>query len=197
MLFAGPSLHLWFMPFAYVACLAAWPLAQWSASLSARWQVVCGALGTGLAVLLVSAGNDSTATQPVTQWLHALPAVILGFVFACLRRRSNPALLVATCAVALAGCLWLADWPKGSTQLVIASTAFALCMAVPLPDRPAARRIANLSLTLYLAHPMVISVLLRVTSIQDESPEMAVCAVLGTTLLAMLLQRMRRESSLT
>ena len=197
MLFAGPSLHLWFMPFAYVACLAAWPLAQWSASLSARWQVVCGALGTGLAVLLVSAGNDSTATQPVTQWLHALPAVILGFVFACLRRRSNPALLVATCAVALAGCLWLADWPKGSTQLVIASTAFALCMAVPLPDRPAARRIANLSLTLYLAHPMVISVLLRVTSIQDESPEMAVCAVLGTTLLAILLQRMRRESSLT
>lgn len=64
-----------------------------------------------------------------------------------------------------------------------------ICLLLPLPDNATANRMASLSLTLYLAHPMIISGLLRVTSIPEKSTSMAFAAVIGTMLFALVLQR--------
>ena len=189
MLFAGPSLHLWFMPFAYATCLAIWPLAQRSSELSPRWLMVCGALDNRAcsSARIHWRYNHSNSTR------HTMaPCAACGHTGVRVRllaqtSQSGPAhsnMHGCPCRMPLA-----ADWPIGSMPLTIASAAFTFCMALPLPDRPAARRVAALSLTLYLAHPMVISVLLRVSSLEAESLQMTVWAVLGTTLFAALLQK--------
>lgn len=192
MLLTGPSLHLWFLPFALAACLVVWPLAKFSGSLSTRSQVACAALGVVLAVLIAWAFRDLVPTPPFAQWLFALPAVALGTGFGCLRSMPHSAFVTGTCTGVLAGALWLTDWPSGSTQMVLASAAFAMCLALPLRDRPSARWLADLSLPLYLAHPLVIVILLRSTYLEDESPELAVCAVIATILVALVLQARRR-----
>ena len=98
-------------------------------------------------------------------------------------------------AAAAAGPLLALNWPNGAEQLVIAGFAFALCTAVRLPDRPVARRMTDLSLTLYLAHSLVISILMRTTSIPIKSQIMTACAVAGTILLALSLQKIQRNGT--
>jgi peptidoglycan/LPS O-acetylase OafA/YrhL len=64
-----------------------------------------------------------------------------------------------------------------------------LCFALPLPDSWAARLSADLSLTIYLAHPMVMAALMRITPLADKSVEMALATLVVTLLVALALQR--------
>ena len=189
MLLTGPSLHLWFLPYACVACIAIWPLARLSASLTEGGRIICGMILAGVAVLIAWTSHDLVTTTPITQWLYALPAVALGSAFGFLAGTSRPALTAAVSVGVVAIILWFVGWPEGAEHLVMAGVAFALCLGLPLHDHPVARRMADLSLTLYLAHPMVISILLRTTAIPDESPGMAGAAIAGTIFLALGLQR--------
>lgn len=193
MLLTGPSLHLWFLPYACVACIAIWPLARLSASLTEGARIICGMILAGVAVLIAWTSHDLVTTTPITQWLYALPAVALGSAFGFFGGTSRPALMAALTIGATAVLLRVMGWPDGAEQLIIAGVAFALCLGLPLHDHPVARRMVDLSLTLYVAHPMVISILLRATAIPDESAEMAVAAIAGTTFLALGLQRLQRS----
>ena len=194
MLLTGPSLHLWFLPYACVACIAIWPLARLSASLTEGARIICGMILAGVAVLIAWTSHDLVTTTPITQWLYALPAVALGSAFGFFGGTSRPALMAALTISATAVLLRVMGWPNGAEQLVIAGVAFTLCLGLPLQDHPVARRMADLSLTLYLAPPMVISILLRTTVIPDESLEMAVAATAGTLFLALGLQRLQSSS---
>lgn len=192
MLLTGPAIHLWFLPFACAACIAIWPLARLFTMLSETGRSICGLALSGLAALIASINHDVVTIQPFTQWLHVLPAVVLGSAFGFLASGPRYLLRVVSTICITGGFLLVLGWPDGAEQLVIASLSFALCLALPLPDHPIAHRMAGLSLTLYLAHPMVISILLRVTSIPDESLTMAVAAVTATTFLALGLQELQR-----
>ncbi len=191
MLLAGPAVHLWFLPFALAACLAIWPLAQVVGRLPPAGRILLAAAATGLAVILtgLAAGRLHYLPVPFGQWLHGAPAVALGAAFALAANTGpNRAGALAVLLVALAG-LVLAGWPAGSRLLALAGGAMVLCLAWPLPASDRARRMADLSLTLYLAHPMVIAVLLRVTPLPERSLAMALAAVAGTLLLAAALHQ--------
>lgn len=193
MLLAGPAIHLWFLPFACVACIAIWPLARFSSMLPEFGRTICGLILAVLAAVIAGWNHTLVTAQPFAQWLYVLPSVILGAAFGFLGETARAALKTMF-AVSIMACLLLIIGRSGGSaeQLIMAAVAFILCLVIRLPDHPAARRMAALSLTLYLAHPMVISILLRVTSIPEASPAMAMAAVTGTILLALGLQTIQK-----
>jgi peptidoglycan/LPS O-acetylase OafA/YrhL len=187
MLLTGPAIHLWFMPFAFCASLLIWPLARFIVLFSDRWRGISAAVGVTLAVLLMATLGGITTAPPFAQWFFALPAVAFGTGIGSLHRTSNLTGVLIVCTAALVVGAWAAGWPSGSSQLVIASAALSLCMLIPTRKRPAASWLADISVTLYLAHPLVVAVLLRLTPLQEGSLELLACVLVGTILLATLL----------
>lgn len=188
MLLTGPALHLWFLPYAFIACIAMWPLARRFRSLQIPGQIVCTVLGLSLSVAILMVIQGLNEDPPLSQWLYALPAVFIGYVFALLANARRPILSTSLALICLCCLVLFLDWPKGTTQLLLAGAAFVICLFLPLPDNANAGRMASLSLTLYLAHPMVIAVILRVTPIPAKSTAMTFAAVIGTMLFALVLQ---------
>ena len=179
----GPAIHLWFLPFALVACLALWPLAQAATGMRARLGLVAGCASFALAALLALQGVDLPI--PVAQWAYALPAVALGVAFALTQGLAQRSLASAALIMATLGGLALTGWVPGARQLALAAGALWLCFAFPLPDSRAARLSADLSLTLYLAHPMVATILARTTPLAEKSTAMALATLAVTLLLAL------------
>lgn len=184
MALTGPALHLWFLPFAAVACAALWPLARATARLSpaARTVLAVVAVAMALGAVLVQQGAD--LPRPFAQWAEAAPAVALGLGLALLRgaKAATAALIAGT-----AGMLLATGWPQGATQLALAGAALWLCLMLPLPDTRAARLSATLALTVYLAHPMVAAVLMRATPLPDQSAGLALATVAVTLAFALAL----------
>lgn len=192
MLLAGPAIHLWFLPFACVACLMLWPLARRVVALPAAGRVMLAAGCGGLAVLLVAVQKDVILPLPFAQWAFAAPAVALGVAFAVPGDRAewqSPGAAAITAGTAIA--LWQAGWPPGSGQLVLAASVMVACLAWRLPDTRLARTMADTALTLYLAPPLVASVLKRTTLLPDQGPALALTTVCVTILVALILRRER------
>lgn len=176
---AGPSIHLWFLPFAAAVCLLLWPLAHVARSLSGEARTGLSVLLTGAAVAAVLMQADNNLPWPFAQWAYGASSVLLGAAFAVMPKDLfGRAALISGTTAALAA----AGWPQGGPQLVMAGAALWLCLALPLPDSTAARTAATLSLTVYLAHPLVASVLERTTPLPEASLALAF-ATLALTLV--------------
>ncbi|MEQ9081522.1 MAG: acyltransferase family protein [Sandaracinaceae bacterium] len=160
MLFYGPRIHLWFLPFILVAGLAA-HAAHRAVGTSKVAPVV--ALGlAGLAVLLAPAFGVSE--WPYAQWIFSLPAIPLGFVLgrALAFERSLPRLrlLLATLLLAFVGLgviAWGVDEGSGVYAFRHAGGFGLLALATWLPNRadPYTRRLTPLMLGVYILHPAV------------------------------------------
>lgn len=190
MLATGPAIHLWFLPFAFVACLALWPLARAAAGLDAarRMALVMALAMAAVAALMLRHALVQGGTvlgAPFAQWTFALPAVALGAGLALLPGWRAGAGLAVTTGLALA----LAGWPPGSTQLALAAGLLLACHALPMADSAGARRAAGLALTVYLAHPLLAAVLMRATPLPDASLGLALATLAASLLLAMALER--------
>ncbi len=175
---AGPAIHLWFLPFAAAVCLMLWPLAQAARGLTDETRTGLAVLLAAAAAAAVRAPAESALPRPFAQWAFGAPGALFGAALAAMPGLAGRAALVAGATAALAA----AGWPPGALQLVLAGAALWLCLALPLPDSHAARTAASLSLTVYLAHPLVASVLLRATPLPEASLALAL-ATLALTLV--------------
>jgi surface polysaccharide O-acyltransferase-like enzyme len=191
MLLTGPALHLWFLPFACAACISIWPLAHLSTRIGPTGLLACSATGLLFAAIIVDLSANLTSSQPVAQWLHALPAVLVGATLALINDGKQISWATATLLSALIFILLLLGWPPGSMQLVLACGALLLCLTFPLPSTSTTRSLADLALTVYLAHPIVISILLRTTKLAENSTVLAITAVSCTIMFALALRRLR------
>ena len=191
----GPAIHLWFLPFALMACLVLWPLAKVEMGMGARARLglVVGCASLALAALLTLKGLDLPI--PFAQWAYALPAVALGVAFGLTQGLARRNLASAALIMVTIGGLALTGWVPGARQLAFAAGALWLCFAFPLPDSRAARFSADLSLTLYLAHPMMATILERTTPLAEKSTGMATATLAVTLLLALALHRMTARRS--
>lgn len=183
MLLTGPALHLWFLPFAFVACLTLPPLSRlWPATQTGRWGMLC----LILIVSLASLGLQQSTTLPVpsAQWAMALPALGLGVAFGL--GRGDTALIAGTAAgVLLAGAVaYGIGWDHGLLQLGLASAALLLCLALHSRESALSRLCAQTSMTVYLVHPLVMSVLTRGTSLAEHSVALAAATMIGSFLFA-------------
>jgi len=182
MLLTGPAIHLWFLPFAFVTCLAVYPLAR------CRQRPLPWALGlAGLALMFQAAGQGQSFTPPLAQWAYVAPAACLGMGLALLTRQPRLQAMLALGVMALATLL---GWGSGLAQLALASAALLTCGMIHLPPRRGATLTARASMGVYLAHPLVFSLLERTTPITKTSLAFALVAGLLALALTLLWPRL-------
>lgn len=197
MLLTGPALHLWFLPFAFVASLALHPLAQ--LPLPGGRGMVAGLCGLG-ALAALGLAQGAALPAPLAQWREVLPATCLGFGLALLAARpagrdhtgTRPDLAAGLGAMTAAGAaLGLAaltlGWTGGLLQLALALLALLVCLARPRPATWWSDRAARCALGVYLAHPLVMSVLERTTPLPQASLALALATALGALGLTLAL----------
>lgn len=147
MVLTGLSVHLWFLPFTFVVVALntrLHPLPVWAPPLL-----------MGVALVVMRLGPYPT---PVAQWVHVLPAAVLGLWMAT---RAGPLIPLAVTAT-LAAALWVAGFGKGIEQTAIAAALCLIVFLVPLRSNPVTSALASLSFGVYLVHPLVVALLMAV-----------------------------------
>ena len=140
--------------------------------------------------------QGTTLPIPFAQWLYALPAVCIGIALALVWGRMvfMSAILAGFIVAAL-----LIGASVGLLQIALAGGALILCMLCPLPATPTAKLAGTLSLGVYLAHPLIQSLLKRCTSLAADSLTTAILACLGGLAIALgvhlVAQRSRMQRS--
>ena len=220
MLLAGPAIHLWFLPFAFAASLAVYPLARLSLQdmtpqTRNRRRLVGLAVLTGLALLAQSLQDDRLWSTPFAQWGFALPAVFLGLGFGLAFPQSSPqahaqvmlqgqlsgslsgtVMMPATLGAAVGGLVlvaWAAGWMDGLLQLGVAAVALLVCLTVRLRQTALSQAAARIALGVYLCHPLIGSMLLRLINMDQHSLGFAALTGLGSVLLAWGLDHLQRR----
>jgi peptidoglycan/LPS O-acetylase OafA/YrhL len=182
MLLTGPAVHLWFLPFAFLACLAVYPLARlWPGG-------DASVLVPQVALALVALSMFwSGQTGELARWVYVLPSVFLGLAFALARGdpgRTGAAVVLSAAVLALSALL---GWTHGLEQTALAVAALTLCLTIRLPETPFSVLCATLSLGVYLCHRLVASLVERLTPLELGTTEFAVATILGSVVLAIAL----------
>lgn len=160
---AGTCIHLWYLPYAFLAGLLVHVLARRLVTANGP-AVVAGATVLGMLVLAGSAVDMSrhTLARPLPQWEFGLAAIPLGVAIGrCLmipsRQRRN-LLLSVVCGATLVSCAVLA-WRGFSGSAVPYGLAISLvCLAYgwQLKTNGWIAALAPLTLGIYLVHPLVV-----------------------------------------
>jgi surface polysaccharide O-acyltransferase-like enzyme len=180
MLLTGPAIHLWFLPFAFVACLALYPLARlWPGGDA---PVLVPQVGLALVALALFWGGQSGVLE---KWVFVLPSVFLGLAFALARGDRGRLLTAVGLSLAVLGVAWLQGWTLGVAQQGLATAALVLCLVVRLPETPVSMLCATLSLGVYLSQRLVASVVERLTPLDLGTPGFALATILGSVVLAL------------
>jgi len=189
MMLTGPALHLWFLPAAFVACLAIQPVvhrqpAPGSASQTASTEQTTLAIAIALsfaALALLGLRQDQALPVPLAQWVYVAPAACLGLALAL--HRAQPLMALAL-AAGFTGAAWGLGWHQGLPQIALAALMLILCGVIRLPATRLSALAAQFSLGIYLAHPLVFSLLERLTSLSHTTLAFAAIATLGAMVVA-------------
>lgn len=147
MLFAGPSIHLWFLPFSYLF------VRLMQRASRQTW--------LPLAVVLVPASlwmsNALILPQPFAQWATVIPAGFMGLLLHALGPRSLRSHNFGWMSIALAAALAWAGVEHVVMQYVWGMSAMLIALQVSLPQTALCKRAAETSFGLYLLHPLIIA----------------------------------------
>lgn len=169
MLVTGTWIHLWVLPFAFVAAL----LAPW-------FQHPLASMGTAFLVAFLLASEGTPDLVPFGQWSIGVIPVLVGIAFHSWGWRLAVITLLGSWLILYFG------RPMADISTMLAGTALALvCLCATLPATQLSAWCARLSLGIYLAHPLVIIVgqSLRITWV-----ELGLFSIVGSVLLAQLLE---------
>ena len=189
MLLTGPAIHLWYLPFAFVAtCLAsALRVYHHSSGLST---MVMSAIGVSAALISCSWLLSSCATPiPLAQWTFGFPAVCIGLALphsAEFWQRFVHASALALIVTLVSIAMWAAGFGSLSVPYVVGTLALVTAWLIPFPETPAIARACSLSYGIYLVHPLVASIVRQVTHIQDRAVTAVIVLLLTIGLVAML-----------
>jgi peptidoglycan/LPS O-acetylase OafA/YrhL len=186
----GPAIHLWFLPFAFAACLAAAPLARLAGPAAGRLPFAPALAVLALAALaLLGLAQTAGRPVPVAQWAFAAPAVPLGLAFALAaaappphRRRRIAA--AGGAGLALAAAALLLGWTAATPQYLLAAPALAACLLRPAPATRRSRAAADLALGVYLGHALVAALALRLLPVAPGSTALFLVTAAGSLALA-------------
>jgi hypothetical protein len=148
MVLTGPSIHLWWLPFAFVAVA----VAQRSDFYLATFAVLVWALGR------LHSG------PPFDQWDFVLSSVIYGRALCQDWKWRIPAMAL---------CLIM----TGSTQFAIAAIAVHLAMAMPTPSTTISKLLDQSALAIYLSAPLIASVASRVLQVDQSTLTIALLCI--------------------
>lgn len=160
-LLAGTSIHLWFLPFMFVVLLVLNQLKR----PALRKPLFFGSM-IAAPLLVVTApfwrGVIATGQMPLGQWVHALPAVLLGIVIGLSDGSLVRRVLVVGATVITVGVMWRQDVPPLFSQVayLVGMSALLLSMAIPacLTERVDVTTVSGCMMGVYLMHPMALSI---------------------------------------
>ncbi len=150
---AGPSIHLWYLPFMAMALAATNMLKTSLKPQTIVWSATA-VLGPLLALHHTTKDAVVAAGQPLPQWFHALTPLVLGIIFgaSCRTRRIDriPAELIL-----LAAMLWWQDM-----NVVQFLAGFLLVEAASLIrwSNATVNRLASAMMGVYLVRPLALTV---------------------------------------
>jgi fucose 4-O-acetylase-like acetyltransferase len=168
----GTMGQLWYLPFAFAVCAGI-----------AFVRRVAGpspgpVLSTGFAVVGSLLWVRVTGFLPLPAGLQVmvnfLPSVLFGIALASMSGQRGMMALLTLAAVATGLAMRYAGAPV-SEQLWVGVPLIIAAQVRPLAAAPLLRRASDLSMTIYLVHPLVIAVLLRLTAL--DLAGIAFCAL--------------------
>lgn len=163
-LLIGPSIHLWFLPFAAVALIFIPAIAR---DVETKRNLVWACLALipfsiALGLIHAKSGLDgwqvagSPIPQPVPQWAFSLPIYIWGALAAVAHRLGMPGVTLATALVSSAIMLML-DWDVASVQLLLCAVVFEIFYRLPWKGEWMTV-LAGYAFGIYLMHPFFLLV---------------------------------------
>ncbi|MFZ1468265.1 MAG: acyltransferase [Paracoccaceae bacterium] len=163
-LLIGPSVHLWFLPFAMVALVFIPIIAR---DVATPGQLVVASLvlvpvSVALGLIHAKTGLEgwliagSPVPQPVPQWAYSLPIYIWGALAAVAHRLGLSRVTLAAAAVGSAIMLAL-DWNVASVQLILCAVVFELVWRLRWQG-DWMTRLAGYAFGIYLMHPFMLLV---------------------------------------
>ncbi len=208
MFLTGTRIHLWFLPFGFVAALLLVLVHQRMVKLPEIFGIVAAA-SVGLVCVLGCSIVWCRVQLPVPleQWALGLPAIPLGFAIGRAtvlperkdRRNLHLFIVLATAAafVAYTALLWLerGTWFNHGSKFVIryCISVAVVCCALHWQGKLdwITKTLASSSYGVYLIHPLIVIFLSRVGSL-DQHPVVLLCLVLvASILITLALQRTR------
>ncbi|UCC98569.1 MAG: acyltransferase [Phycisphaerales bacterium] len=199
MFLTGTRIHLWFLPFGFVAAILLGLLYPRITKVSDVFGIVTVALVGALCVLgcAILQSRVSLPT-PLIQWTLGLPAIPLGLAIGRANvlpnhkdRRNLYLLIVLSIAVAyvaytaLTGLQYSIWFDHGSKYTIRYCTAVAVvCSALHWQGRMdrVSKTLGPLSYGIYLVHPLIIIVIYR-TGILEGHPLALLCLILAASIL--------------
>lgn len=149
MVLAGPSIHLWFLPFSYVFVLLVSQMRR-----RARGALV---------VILVPCSiwlTDIALPQPFAQWVTVIPAACMGMVLNVLGPRSMRAHFFGWVSVSIALLMVVAGREVVALQYVIGISAVLMALAIRVRATWISQTLSEISFGVYLVHPLVFALVL-------------------------------------
>lgn len=163
-LLIGPSIHLWFLPFAVFALIFIPSIARdvENRAQLIRASVALVPVALVLGLIHAKAGLEgwqiagSPIPQPVPQWAFSLPIYIWGALAAVGHRIGQPQIPLVSAAVATVVMLAL-DWDIASAQLLLCAVVFEIFYRLPWKGEWMTR-LAGYAFGIYLLHPFFLLV---------------------------------------
>ena len=190
----GTYIHLWYLPFAFLAGIGSVSLRQSLTSMPTRGGSLGIALaGTALLAFSASVVGSVSPIAPIPQWIYAAPSILFGLAIGVIVQQSERRHQVALFAGVI-GVLWLTCiglWLQG-VRAAVPQYALGLplvCCAYLWTARghPTLKAWGDLSFGIYLIHPLLSSLLERalLTPFDVEMPPIPrILLVYGLSLAA-------------
>ena len=169
MLLTGTWIHLWFLPFAFLAAI----LAPW-------FQHPLASLGAAIIAALLLSLEGAPTSVPFGQWSFGIIPVLVGIAFFSWGWRLAVVTLLTSWLILHFG------RPSPDNITILAGTALALLfLSYRVPSTAVSDWCARLSVWIYLSHPLVIIVgqSLRITYL-----ELGLFVIVGSVILAQILE---------
>lgn len=198
MLFTGPSIHLWYLPYAFVAALVLNLLHRCTIRISYMVTILFATvIGS---VLLFACSVTISSVQipfPLLQCVFGLPVIPLGFAIGLvyssqhgrIKQMSYFGIIVATGIVCL-----LLTYVDYSHLVIPYGIAIVLVCTVFLWEgklHPLTQKYASLSYGIYLVHPLIGSILNRFVIANTNPWFMMIVVFLVSSLVTLILQKTR------
>jgi hypothetical protein len=169
MVLTGTWIHLWFLPFAFLAAV----LAPW-------FRHPLASLGAALLAALLMAVKGTPETVPFGQWSFGVIPVLVGIAYFSWGWRLATITLLGSWLILNFG------RPSPDNTTILFGTALAMgCLSYRLPATAVSDWCARLSVWIFLAHPLVIILgqSLRITWV-----ELGLFSLVGSVILAQILE---------
>ena len=198
MFLTGTRLHLWFLPFAFVATLFLALLHQLTIRMSKAVDIMASSLVGALCVLGCSIIRSRAELQtPVEQWILGVPAIPIGFAIGYsmllekAHERRNCYLWITIMMIVTSVILTFLGYSNIFAINYCVSVALVCCALYWRGELDLiSSKLASLSFGIYLIHPLVVTFFNHLALAQQQHPVMLLFLVVSiSALITFVLKR--------